>query len=319
MELTPEQLAIGTILMPYAMGKQQHVRSSKQRFVHYTSADVAMSILTKGLVWMRNAVSMNDFSEMQHGKACLIQAYSGEPGARFKVALDHLHEGFSADLAGRFNSWMPHFERGTYMTCLSEHDDMEDDLGRLSMWRAYGKRNGIGLVMNCDPFVSQSDVLKAYTSPVSYLTPNEFSEEFMAICENLEKSTDLLKLMSYEALMGTIFNMFRFAMLCTKHPGFHEEREWRIVYNPTFDSSEHIVKSMEVVNGVPQMVYKIPMKSIPDEGLVGADPKELLDRVIIGPTQDSLVLYEAFVTALADLGIEDPISKVVVSGIPLRT
>ena len=35
-----------------------------------------------------------------------------------------------------------------------------------------------------------------------------------------------------ETVSASAFNMLRFAVLCTKHPGFLEEREWRIIASP---------------------------------------------------------------------------------------
>ena len=91
--------------------------------------------------------------------------------------------------------------------------------------------------------------------------------------------------------------MLRFATLCTKHPGFAEEREWRVVYCPTLEQSPYLIKDIAVVRGVPQPIYKIPLKDIPEAGFAGAIPAQL-SRVIIGPTQYPLALAEAFVESL---------------------
>src|ERR1700693_3098635 len=37
------------------------------RFVHYTSAEAALSIIKSKRIWMRNAMSMADYREVQHG------------------------------------------------------------------------------------------------------------------------------------------------------------------------------------------------------------------------------------------------------------
>jgi hypothetical protein len=44
------------------------------------------------------------------------------------------------------------FLTGTYLACLSEHQD-EDEHGRLPMWRAYGATTGIALVINAAPVI----------------------------------------------------------------------------------------------------------------------------------------------------------------------
>ena len=46
---------------------------------------------------------------------------------------------------------------------------------------------------------------------------------------------------------------------------------------------------------------------------------DLIDKVIIGPTQYPVVLYDAFEIALLKSGVEDISNRIVVSDIPLRT
>jgi hypothetical protein len=77
-------------------------------------------------------------------------------------------------------------------------------------------------------------------------------------------------------------------------------------------------RDVEVVRGIPQPVYKIPLKNIPEEGFTGATIPELLDRVIIGPTDHSFAAYEAFVSLLNEAGVENANTKVFTSHIPLR-
>jgi hypothetical protein len=110
--------------------------------------------------------------------------------------------------------------------------------------------------------------------------------------------------------------MFRFAAVSTKHPGFAEERELRVVCSPSLGKSKHLIKDIEVIQGVPQPVYKIPLEDIPEEKLSGVTIPDLIDRIIIGPTRDPLAMAEAFSDLLAKADV-DPSNKVFVSYIPL--
>lgn len=121
-----------------------------------------------------------------------------------------------------------------------------------------------------------------------------------------------------EVLKNEIFNVFRFAVLCTKHPGFVEEREWRVIYLPRFEHSERLIKEIVSIKGTPQMIHKIPLKNIPEEGLVGVEIPEIVDRIIIGPTKYPIAIYDAFVTLLGEAGVEDAKSRIFISDIPLR-
>jgi hypothetical protein len=106
--------------------------------------------------------------------------------------------------------------------------------------------------------------------------------------------------------------------LSTKHPGFHEEREWRVIYSPSFQKSDRLSTEIVSINGTPQSICKIPLRDVREEGLFGLELPELIDRVIIGPTKFPVGIYDALVTVLTDAGIKNAASKVIVSDIPLR-
>ena len=119
-----------------------------------------------------------------------------------------------------------------------------------------------------------------------------------------------------------LFNMFLFAATCTKHPGFDEELEWRVTHNPHMHPSPHLTKGIETIRGVPQPVYKIPLlnvpAAVPSESLDGVEIPQLVERVIIGPTQYPAAVCEAIITKLEQAGVVDASRRVVISGIPLR-
>jgi hypothetical protein len=187
------------------------------------------------------------------------------------------------------------------------------------MWRAYGgSGGGVGLVLKSKPFLSESAALKVYSSPVAYLDENGIAKELGRIAEAFEVDADELRTLDHEMLATCVFMMLRFSVVCTKHPGFAEEREWRAIYNPCFETSERVSTCVESIAGTPQLVTKVPLKDYPDEGLVGLQIPDLLDRVIIGPTRFPAVSYEAFVRLLEQAGVPDASTKVVVSHIPLR-
>jgi hypothetical protein len=318
MQFTPEQERLFKIFYPYAYKRHSAVLAGNIRFVHYTSAEAAINILRSKEVWMRKSSCMNDFSEVQHGLNCLIKTYNSEAGEVFKRTLNNIFDGLVANIEELFNGWIPHFQINTYFVCLSEHNDLEDSFGRLSMWRAYSETTGVALVMNSLPFLTPSQVLKAYVSPVAYLSDQEFEKEFAQITENIVNEGAFLKQQDRQLIINYVFNAFKFAALCTKHPGFAEEKEWRVVYSPSLEESDHLKKEIQVVGGVPQPIYKIPLKDIPEEGLIGIEIPALLDRIIIGPTQYPLVMYEAFCDLLLEAGVKDPSKMVFISDIPLR-
>jgi len=156
------------------------------------------------------------------------------------------------------------------------------------------------------------------SSPVAYLNPNAFAAEFMKVAKNIEGEAEYIRSLGREAVKGFAFNMLRFAVLCTKHPGFHEEREWRVVASPAMHPSKLLALAVEVVRGTPQMVLKIDLQNHPDQGLVGLALPELLNSIIIGPCEFPQVIQRAFHQLLVEAGVPEPEKKIVVSDIPLR-
>ena len=81
---------------PYATRKLAQLRESKIRFAHYTSAENAMRIITGNCVWLRNTNVMNDFSEVQHGHACIMAAWHDSTiGGRLAQALNSIEAGLA--------------------------------------------------------------------------------------------------------------------------------------------------------------------------------------------------------------------------------
>jgi hypothetical protein len=309
------------IFFPFAAEREDLAASRKTRFAYYTRAETATSILKTRRIWMRKSMCMNDFMEVQHGLQCLASTvYRTDVGKRFAVVLDQLFEGLWSETEKLLNDCTWHLRTDTYFTCVSEHKVEEDTLGRLSMWRAYGGTNGVALVMNNAPFQAQapSDVLKIYASPVAYFDAERFEEKFGEAVTNIEKEADLVRQQNREDVKARIFRVLAFAAVCTKHPGFAEELEWRVIHFPWWESSDHMTKEIEVVQGVPQPVYKIPLEDIPEKGLWGITIPALFDRIIIGPTRDPLAMREAFAELLAKAGVEQPYNKIFLSNIPLR-
>jgi hypothetical protein len=271
---------------------------------------------------MRNSVTMNDYSEVHYGTECLLEAYNGESGAKLKASLDAI----KPDLSQRiddifFGEWLNTFRFNTYITSFSEHDGHhEDECGRLSMWRAYGGDAGVALVVRNTPFMSERDVLGSFSSPVAYFDKRQFAQEMVRVAEGIAGNLDAFQHLPDDELFGNFFMMLMFAVLCTKHPGFAEEREWRSIYTPTLRASAVLEAEKEVqcVRGVPQIIYKIPLRDVPEHDLTGLAIRDVVERVIVGPTLYPYPSYLALAALLESAGLPDAAERVHVSNIPLR-
>lgn len=317
--MTNQEKKLAEIFSPYYLSKCAEVTTDDMSFVQYTSAFAAMSIIRNKEVWLRNTQCMNDFSEVKYGLNCLAKALNdSEPGNKFKVLLNDMFPGLYEEFSNIFDSWIPSFINDTYIASLSEHPVSEEHFGRLSMWRAYGGDVSVAIVLNKQPFMSDSDALKAYTSPVLYLDVDTFPQEIEALADRIQLNKKLITDQGKSKLLRYLFHVFQYAILCTKHPGFQEEKEWRVIYNPGLERSELIKLEIEVIDGMPQKVCKIPLVKYQDPKLTGTAIPDLIEKIIIGPNTNQLVLGDAFIELLNEAGSENSQNKIVYSGIPLR-
>lgn len=306
------------IFFPIALAAKDRVKQAGHRFAYYTTADVAYQVIKNKRMWMRSTTTMNDYLEIQYGRTLLLEAIRGPVGEKLKSVIDACHPNLFQEVWQQVVAWLPGFNFGTFITCVSEHDAAEDDLGRLSMWRAYGGKTGVALVFNGEVFDMQTDALGAYSSPVSYFNQREFTESLESLTSNIEDNSGYVAGLDAEIVKRTLFTIFRFAVLCTKHPGFAEEREWRIVASPALQGGGLLESEIAIVRNVPQPILKIPLEDYPEHGISGLAIPTLINRVIIGPCEFPHVTTSAIWTALQHAGIEDPSKLIYESNIPLR-
>lgn len=323
--LTEEEKAVAEtlerIFMPLAYEKRERMRNDG-RFVHYTSADNAVKIITTRRFWLRNARCMNDYMELTFGHQHLVQIFQKndkELQKAFIETLEPLEPGLGGRVLEHFDEWWKNIQFNTYIGSISEHDPSENKYGRLSMWRAYGGNSAKAALILRMPLHQQANGLRVLLSPVSYLGAEEIEQEFRATLLNIKDNYATLAALKVESIFTTAFYMLVMAALSLKHSGFGEEKEWRMILLPDALPSEHVERSVEVIAGVPQMVYKIPLEDKPDQDICGVSIPDLIDQVIIGPSVYPIPIFDAFSQILKDAGISDPHSRLTISDIPLRT
>ena len=330
--MTPDEhqllMRLEGIFTPHARAKRDafyhnhnHESLSKpQRFVHYTSAEAALSIIKTKRIWMRNTTCMSDYREVQHGFDLLNKFFSdSSKNNAFTAALDACSPNSAKEAIDLFNQWWGDTQFNTYISSISEHDDKEDLHGRLSMWRAFGGNTArVAIVFSVPWFSAGALELNISLNPVAYLKETEVHAEINAVIKKIEENCDFLRSIERSHIVGSVFNMLVAGVTCLKHEGFREEREWRVIYAPNRNSSRLMERSAEIIGGVPQMVYKAPLDATVSADLADIDLSRIFDRLIIGPSPYPWVMYQAFVAALDDIGIPDAKSRVFVSDIPIR-
>lgn len=337
MEMTPEferGLKLESIFMPHAkvrreeflknMGttwENQLKAQAPLRFVHYTSAEAALSIIGDKRVWMRNTTCMSDFREVEHGFDIYRSFFSDNIKAKpFYDALDACHVGAAKAAIDRFDEWWKFLRHNTYIASLSEHDSKEDNNGRLSMWRAFGGTSArVAIVLNVPWFTGGLQSLNVSFSPVSYLDQESGHGILQDVIRNILTNIEFLRSIPRDKLVYMVFEMCRLGITCLKHEGFREEREWRAIYSPDLRTSEHVECLTKVVAGTPQLIYSLPLEAKISPALEDLDFVKLFDRLIIGPTQFPSAIGSAFVKKLTSIGVQDAHLRVQASNIPIRT
>jgi hypothetical protein len=331
-ELSPEQIEffikLEAIFMPYAT-RQREEAYRKQgksienklpiRLVHYTSASAALSIINSKYVWMRNATCMADYQEVEHGFKILHSFFSDGDKNPLIRALDACVPGAATEAITSFNQWWNGDIRfNTYITSISEHDEKEDLHGRLSMWRAFGGSTArVAMVFDLPWYSGAVQALNLFFSPVAYLAESEGHEIIREVIKNIEADCDFIRSLDRQTLVGMVFNMLVGGTVCVKHEGFREEREWRAIYFPRMRPSPLIQSETQVIAGVPQVIYKLPLDGSVAPILADVDVSRIFSRLIIGPSPYSAAMYQAFVDALTKANVPEAHQRVFPSGIPI--
>ena len=174
------------------------------------------------------------------------------------------------------------------------------------------------MIMRVPPDAT-AEGLRVMLSPVAYFGESDVGHQLWGIVQNVNQNCEYLKSLDRERVKAAIFYTLVSAAVSIKHIGFHEEKEWRVIYLPRANPSNVVTSCTEVLAGVPQIVHKIPLAENPSKDVIGVGIPALVDRIIIGPTAYAAPMYAAFIQALADAGVPDAASRVVVSGIPIRS
>jgi hypothetical protein len=313
---------LNRIFLPFALEQAERTQQQQRRFVHYTSAENALNIIKNKQIWLRNVRCMSDYMEVLYGHELLRNFFSNEQHRKtFHDALDPCAAGVAGEAIRLFDQWWLDIQFNTYISCLSEHEDDEDNHGRLSMWRAFGRLSArAALVLNLAKNNAAAGIPVMF-SPVAYFNYQRLETEIHRVISNIITNTEVLRRIDKQIILNHIFYMLMAATVSLKHEGFKEEKEWRLIYSPQMRPSPLMLRSVEVIEGIPQIIYKIDLENRPSDNIGGITIPELVHRIIIGPSPFPFTIRDAFVAVLQEAGMSDAEarSRVVASGIPLRT
>ncbi|WP_169055439.1 DUF2971 domain-containing protein [Rhizobium sp. P44RR-XXIV] len=313
------------IFMPLETEYMRRSVFAHHRLAHYTTAENAVNILKGQQIWLRNARVMNDTQEVNHGISMIQRAIRPaiestiEPALRqLAQALDQAYPGIAQECFALFDQFAWSLQHKTYVTCLSLHDPKERN-GRLSMWRAYtGNHAGVALIINPEPFVQFIEDPSFFSTPVAYLSDEQLMDRLTTTAEYVGSQTELISRAGRDKIRWFFGYLLRYVATSSKHPGFAEEQEWRVMHTEGLDPENGLLKEVEKIGGIPQLVAKLRLEPNNPYADKGITIPNLLESVIVGPTNYPTVVANALQRAMEEAGISDADKKIRISDIPMR-
>jgi hypothetical protein len=238
------------------------------RLYHYTTGAGLLGIVESNSLWATNILYLNDSSEISYGFSrarnhlrALREKRSTEPLITFLSRAEDLLN-LSVLIPGR----------QFYALCFCERPDL------LSQWRAYADRGG-GYAIGFDTEDLTTAVIKLSLSlfQVEYGTGKNWQllvQDIDSLCCALTRCIERWPA-DEEMLISATLDDFKLALIFRlfwmKHPGFSEEKEWRILAN--FDSAHAsrvclrpsrttLVPYVELNLSVPGGQDKLPIREV---------------------------------------------------------
>jgi len=225
----------------------------------------------------------------------------------------------------QIHSWQSHYGENDafdlYVGCFSKHDPELKD-GRLAMWRGYGDYgNGAAIVFDTSKLqpVDENPLILA---PVNYAN----DEDRYQWCK--QKVNRIAHHISEEGLVNKdireaayhVFQRFLLFSLFSKHIGFSEEEEWRVVYLKDRDRDSLFTSMFGYAHGKLGLEPKLKLKLNSSTPYFPPDFRftDVVHSIIIGPRASSPLSVFATHRMLEQIGKGDLSERVHECKIPFR-
>lgn len=288
---------------------------------HYTSLATLERIMASNEIWFSNPLYMNDWEELRFGMLEGGRAFRESASLRDAFS----HQGAYLHLIQCFDQLFNEFDAKhafqTYLMCLSVHQADDND-GRLSMWRGYGASgSGCAVVFDTSKIEARADS-PLIIGPIKYGSSAErlawINAKINALAKAL-KGQSLDEVALYHVAFHWLERLKLFALF-TKHDGFREEHEWRIVYMPERDPNGLLADMHSYAITARGAEPKLKLKLAPLAGVFNQDLSfdKIVDRVILGPTTATTLAVHTVKRILGQNGKAILAQKIVASSIPFR-
>lgn len=273
-------------------------------------------------VWFSNPLFMNDIQELRFGILEGANAFRQHKGIEAASASPERYKALRHAFEHYFDEFSNRHAIDTYVFCLAEHKQENSD-GLLSMWRGYGGNgSGIALVFDTGQLNPIEGMVPLIISKVSYASEQDrFNwiesklDEFAALLESYSVPTDMLYIAAYQ-----LFERIKIFALFTKHNGFSEEQEWRVVYLRERDHQNRVEHMLHYAVGPRGIEPKLKFQARPIDGLTSPDfsLEKIVAQIILGPTASNRLALESVRRMLLKLGKGALCDRVTASSTPFR-
>lgn len=293
----------------------------KPVLAHYTSIDVLEKILSSGEIWFSNPLFMNDLEEVRFGVIAGRNKVIESDKIRKALKSGERHQKFLEE----FDHYISEFETkhllDTYVFCLTQHDVDNHD-GLLSMWRGYGGfGKGAALVFDTSA-ITPVDGSPFMIARVSYASTEERNKWFDWLVSTAARTIRQLEIADEHLYLisSALFERIKVAALFSKHHGFREENEWRVVYLSERDNGDRLKQYQTYLISSRGVEPKLKFKLGPTEGWTSGDLSldNLLIKILLGPSVSSPLSLQSIRRMLEVIGRPELKDRVVASSIPLR-
>ncbi len=159
-------------------------------------------------------------------------------------------------------------------------------------------------------------------SKVRYGSTEERSSWIVQIARNLANILEHNEIpdQKLDLVAGVALARLKLFALFTKHKGFQEEREWRIVYMSDRDAENRLKPLLGYATGPSGVEPKLKYKVGPVDAATGVELSldQIIAAISLGPTSSSPLAHRSVARMLELIGKENLQDRLFASSIPFR-
>jgi Protein of unknown function (DUF2971) len=271
-----------------------------KRLFHYTNAAGLLGIVRDAALWATDPRFLNDEQETMYARGLFHSTLAAMDNPA--LAPDHPPHSSPAEFGQAFDEYRARLGRelespylSVYVTCFCESGDL------LSQWRGYGSDHGYAIEFEASALEPSSEGVQGFRAELVQVNygPEGAGDAVSAVMRGVHRDSNLGHLGTHAYFMA---ERVAAMLAAVKHPGFSEEKEWRLVMargDPFGPATRFRTSSMAI----------IPYIEMPF-------PREAVVSVRVGPGQHMPLRQQGVERLLRERGWG---AKVLPSTVPLRT